>query len=73
MKELKVKIHNSTTKGGESYTNYTIKVGDLYKNFKTLKTYRVVEIKEEEGKVKLEGIGTRNLTTTLKALTTNYY
>ena len=73
MKELKVKIHNSTTKGGESYTNYTIKVGDLYKNFKTLKTYRVVEIKEEEGKVKLEGIDTRNLTTTLKALTTNYY
>ena len=73
MKELKVKIHNSTTKGGESYTNYIIKVGDLYKNFKTLKTYRVVEIKEEEGKVKLEGIDTRNLTTTLKALTTNYY
>ena len=53
--------------------NYTIKVGDLYKNFKTLKSYRVVEIKEEEGKVKLEGLETRNLTTTFKALTTNYY
>lgn len=50
-----------------------LKVGDIYKNFKTLKTYRVVEIKEEEGKVKLEGIETRNLTTTLKALSTNYY
>lgn len=50
-----------------------LKVGDTYKNFKTLKTYRVVEIKEEEGKVKLEGIETRNLTTTLKALSTNYY
>lgn len=50
-----------------------LKVGDTYKNFKTLKTYRVVEIKEEEGKVKLEGIDTRNLTTTLKALSTNYY
>ena len=73
MKELKVKIHTSTIKGGESYNDYTIKVGDLYKNFKTLKTYRVVEIKEEEGKVKLEGIETRNLTTTIKALTTNYY
>ena len=53
--------------------NYTIKVGDLYKNFKTLKSYRVVEIKEEEGKVKLEGLETRNLTTTLKALSNNYY
>lgn len=73
MKELKVKIHTSTIKGGESYNSYTIKVGDLYKNFKTLKSYRVVEIKEEEGKVKLEGIETRNLTTTIKALTTNYY
>ena len=50
-----------------------LKIGDTYKNFKTLKTYRVVEIKEEEGKVKLEGIETRNLTTTLKALSTNYY
>ena len=50
-----------------------LKVGDIYKNFKTLKTYRVVEIKEEEGKVKLEGIESRNLTTTLKALSTNYY
>ena len=50
-----------------------LKVGDIYKNFKTFKTYRVVEIKEEEGKVKLEGIGTRNLTTTLKSLSTNYY
>ena len=50
-----------------------LKVGDIYKNFNTLKTYKVVEIKEEEGKVKLEGLGTRNLTTTLKALSTNYY
>ena len=73
MKELKVKIHTSTTKEGESYTNYTIKVGDIYKSFKTLKSYKIVEIKEEEGKVKLEGIETRNLTTTIKALITNYY
>ena len=50
-----------------------LKVGEIYKNYRTLKSYRVVEIKEEEGKVKLEGIETRNLTTTIKALTTNYY
>ena len=50
-----------------------LKVGEVYKNYRTLKSYRVVEIKEEEGKVKLEGIETRNLTTTLKALSTNYY
>ena len=50
-----------------------LKVGEIYKNYRTLKSYRVVEIKEEEGKVKLEGIETRNLTTTIKALSTNYY
>lgn len=50
-----------------------LKIGDLYKNYRTLKTYRIVEIKEEEGKVKLEGIETRNLTTSIKALSTNYY
>lgn len=48
-----------------------IKVGDTYKNFRTLKTYRVKEVKED--KVILEGIGTRGVTTSKKTLLNNYY
>lgn len=55
----------------EKEEEYKIEVGDIYKSFRTLKAYKVKEVKE--GKVVLEGIETRGLTTSISTLLNNYY